>query len=227
MSNIFIWARALLLLAFVFLPLVLVLSAVVRARKSKQLPAFLLLVGIAAIVNWGLFLSYAVTDTYNAAAFHFRISDVAPALLAFTLVFVALSVRVHAQRWMLLTSNLILLALWFMFTYSPQHWFGRSWMGNASIGDHKTPVVVYVANPRESEAESIALVRVPNIGDYFIDFGDETFREASKFELLPLHYGVWTWRAAPNGRFHQPLPYVQVNQCRIRLADGRVLSIDF
>jgi hypothetical protein len=64
-----------------------------------------------------------------------------------TLVFVGLSVKLHAQRWMLVTSNLILLALWFVFAYSPQHWFGRSWMGRASIGDNKVPAVVYIANP--------------------------------------------------------------------------------
>lgn len=227
MNSIFIWSRALLLLALAFLPPILVLSATVRARKSKQFHAFLFLIGIAAIVNWALFVSYALTDIYHGAAYHFRISDLAPALLMLTLVFVALSVKVHAQRSMLVTSNLILLALWFVFAYSPQHWFGRSWMGSASIGDNKIPAVVYVANPRESEAESIALVRVPNVGDYFIDLGDEKFRDASKSELLPLHYGVWTWKAAPNGGFHQPLPYLQVNQCRIRVADGRVLSIDF
>jgi len=79
-------------------------------------------------------------------------------------------VKMHAQRWMLVASNLILLALWFTFAYSPQHWFGRSWIGSASIADRKTPVVVYVANPRESEAESIALVRLPHVGNYFIDF---------------------------------------------------------
>jgi len=89
MINVFVWTRAVLLLGFVFLPPVLVLSSVTRARKSKQLLAFPLLIGIAAIGNWVVFLAYALTDAFHGAAFHFRISELAPALLTCTLLFVA------------------------------------------------------------------------------------------------------------------------------------------
>lgn len=230
MSSPFVWIRAASLLAIVFLPPVLLIIFVIRAYKAKQRPSHLvfpLLVGAAALANWFLFVSYLLTDQFNGAVFHSRISELATALLTITMLLVAVSTRVQVGRWMLVTCNLMVLLLWFGFAYSPQHWFWRTGVGNASVGGLATPVVVYIGNPRESEAESIAFVAVPDVGNYFIDFRDETFRETSRFEFLPLRYGVWTWRAAPNGTFRQPLPYQQVNQCRIGLADGQVLSIDF
>lgn len=225
MNNSGAWPEAAELVVLVLLPSALVLAAMMPTHKSKQHFAFRLLLGIAALGNWALFLAFVLTDGFSP--FHIRIAEFAPALLLLTLVLIAVSRKVQARRWMLETSNVIVLALWFTFAYSPQHWFARGWLGSARIGDRTIPVVVYVAEPRDSEAASIALVRVRDVGNYFVDLGDETFREASSSELLPLHYGVWTWRAAPNGSFQPPLPYLRVNECRIRLGDGRVLSIDF
>jgi hypothetical protein len=230
MSNAVIWIRAALLLTIILLPSVFVFIFVMRAYKARQRSSgftFSLLMGAAALANWFLFVSYLLTDQFVGAVFHSYVSEFVIAILTATVLLVALSNSVQVGRWMLVSCNLVVLFLWFAFAYTPQHWFWRTEIGSASVGDRATPVVVYIANPRESEAESIALVAVPDVGNYFIDFRDETFRRASKFEFLPLHYGIWTWRAAPQGTFRQPLPYQQVNQTRIGLADGQVLSIDF
>ena len=63
------------------------------------------------------------------------------------------------------------------------------------------PATVYIGNPRQSEAEAIALVHVPNVGDYLVDFSEETFRQASKPEFITLYYGAWTWKPMTHGRF--------------------------
>ena len=86
---------------------------------------------------------------------------------------------------------------------------------------------MYIGNPRQSEAESIGLVHVPGVGDYFLDFGEETFRRASKREVVTLPFGAWTWRQITGGKFSPPLPFQHVNECRIPLSGGRVLTVAF
>jgi len=67
---------------------------------------------------------------------------------------------------------------------------------------------MYIGNPTFSEAEAIALVRVPSVGNYFVDFGSETFREASSQEVVVLPVGVWSWKPMNQGQFRPPLPFL-------------------
>jgi hypothetical protein len=64
-------------------------------------------------------------------------------------------------------------------------------------------------------------------GSYFLDFSEETFREASKYEFVPLPFGAWTWKPMTHGEFGPPLPFRNVNEYRIPLSGGRVLTVEF
>ena len=86
---------------------------------------------------------------------------------------------------------------------------------------------MYIGNPTLSEAEAIALVHVLGVGDYFVDFSSETFPEASTHDFVDWHAGVWTWKPMTQAQFRPPLPFLQVNEYRIPLSDGRVVSIAF
>ena len=68
--------------------------------------------------------------------------------------------------------------------------------------------VLALSSRAQSEAEAIAVVHVPGVGDYFLDFSEETFREASKHELVALPFGAWTSRTMSHGKFGPPLPFV-------------------
>jgi hypothetical protein len=72
----------------------------------------------------------------------------------------------------------------FSIAYSPEHWLEREGFGSVRVDDRPVPATVYIGNP--SEAEAIALVHVPNVGDFLVDFSEETFREASKHEFIAL-----------------------------------------
>ena len=91
----------------------------------------------------------------------------------------------------------------------------------------RVPATVYIGNPRLSEAEAIALVHVPRVGNYFFDFGSETFREARPREVLVLRLGAWTWKPMTQGSFRPPLSFPKLNECRIAMSDGRVMTLDF
>ncbi|MGZ4813719.1 MAG: hypothetical protein ACXVZI_13195, partial [Terriglobales bacterium] len=131
------------------------------------------------------------------------------------------------SRAYLLLSNILLLTLGFSFAYAPEHWLSRVGYEGVTVDGRPVAASVYFGNPRHSEAEMIALVHVVGVGDYFVDFGGETYREGSKYEFMPLHYGAWTWRSMMHGRFRSPLPFQHVNECRIPLSNGRVLTVAF
>jgi hypothetical protein len=86
---------------------------------------------------------------------------------------------------------------------------------------------VYIGNPTSNEADAIALVHVPSVGNYLVDFSSETFREASSDEVVVLNVGAWTWNPMKQGQFRAPLPFLHVNECRIPISDGRVMTIMF
>jgi len=95
------------------------------------------------------------------------------------------------------------------------------------VDDRPIPATMYLGKPRQSEAEAFAVVEVPGVGDYFLNFGEETFREASKHEFVALPFGAWTWRIMSHGEFGAPLPFRNVNEYRIQLSGGRVLTVAF
>jgi hypothetical protein len=108
-------------------------------------------------------------------------------------------------------ANFLVLVMWFSIAYAPQHWLERFDFETVKVDDRPVPATMYIGNPRRSEAEAIAVVHVPGVGDYFLDFSEETFREASKHELVALPFGAWTWRTIESRKIR---PALAISQCK-------------
>lgn len=140
---------------------------------------------------------------------------------------VGLSLASYALRKSVLTANILLFVLWFSVGYSPSHWLDRIDLGTVQVDGKSVPSAIYIGNPKQREAEAIALVRVTGAESYFIDFDSESFREASDHDFVNLGVGAWTWRPMNEGKFRPPLPFLHVNECRIQRSDGRIVTIAF
>jgi hypothetical protein len=111
-------------------------------------------------------------------------------------------------------------------TYSPAHWMTKISWATVSVDDRPVVADIYIGDPRESEAEAIALVHVPGVGDYFLDFGGENYREASNREFARLPGHAWTFKPMDGGQFVTPLPFLALNQCRFA-SHGHIVTVQF
>jgi hypothetical protein len=69
--------------------------------------------------------------------------------------------------------------------YFPEHWLHRVAFATVTVDDRPVHADVYIGHPTENQAEAIALVHVPGTGDYYLDFEEEEYREASDHEFIP------------------------------------------
>ena len=76
-------------------------------------------------------------------------------------------------------------------------------------------------------AEAIALVHVPGVGDYFLDFEEEEYREASNREFIHVGRSIWTLKPMRDGRFLSPLPFQRLNEFRIQSSNGQIVAVQF
>jgi hypothetical protein len=114
--------------------------------------------------------------------------------------------------------------LWF--AYAPEHWMRQVAFGTVKVDDRPVRADVYIGNPTQSEAEAIALIHVPGVGDYFLGFGDENYREASNHEFVRLLRGAWTFKSMREGHFTTPLPFRNLNKFRV-LSHGHTVTVQF
>lgn len=127
---------------------------------------------------------------------------------------------------MLVFANVLLCSLWVCIVYSQGHWLERVNFVSVDVDGKPVPASVYIGNPTDSEAEAIILVHVPEVGDYYLNLENDSFREASSRDRLRLRYGTWTFRSMREGRFRSLLPFLRVDECRIPLEDGRILTVN-
>jgi hypothetical protein len=119
---------------------------------------------------------------------------------------------------------IVICALWFV--YGPDHWMSRVTFGTVTVDDRPVPAEIYIGQPTHSEAESIVLVHVPNVGNYFFSFEDEDYREASNREFVRLPNGVLTFSSMRAGHFKAPLPFRKVNEFRV-VSHGHTVAVEF
>lgn len=88
---------------------------------------------------------------------------------------------------------LVLIAGGFWFLYAPAHWL-TPFTGTVTVDERPTPADLYIGNPTDSEAQAIAFVHVPGVGDYFLNFEAEKYARllarslcASNAACGPLH----------------------------------------
>ena len=113
------------------------------------------------------------------------------------------------------------------FAYTPEHWMRQVAFGTVKVDDQPVRADVYIGNPTQSEAEAIALVHVPGVGDYFLNFDDEHYREASNREFVRLLGGVWTFKSMRAGHFGTSLPFRHPNELRIASSNGHTVTVQF
>jgi hypothetical protein len=121
---------------------------------------------------------------------------------------------------------LFLVGTIFFFEVVPKHWMQR-FEASAAIDGRSVPVDAFIGNPTDSEAEAVVFIRVPQAGDYFFDLGSEKYREGLSSETIRVGPGIWTLKPMGSGRYVEALPFKEVNQVRLSLKDGRVLTIQF
>ena len=80
-----------------------------------------------------------------------------------------------AKRGFRLVAGLLLMVfivVGFWFFYAPTHWLAP-FTGAVSVDEHIVEANLYIGHPTDNEAEAIAFVHVPGIGDYVLDFEQE------------------------------------------------------
>lgn len=134
-----------------------------------------------------------------------------------------------AKRSFKLIAGLLLLVLAvgvFWFFYAPTHWL-TPFPGTVTVDERPVKADLYIGNPTHNEAEAIAFVHVPGVGDYFLDFEEEKYREASGHEFIRFKRGVWTFTPMNQGRFVAPLPFRRMNEFHITASNGHTVAVQF
>ena len=193
------------LLAGLLLPPALGLVAAVRGWKERNLrsdrkgfSSFIL--GTAVFANWMVLGFYVATEQIGGLGIDYRIGRFTGEFLIVSFALLILSIRARSFRVGLALASFLVLTMWFGIAYAPQHWLERMDFESVTVDGRPVLATMYIGNPKQSEAEAIALVHVPGVGDYFLDFGEETFRAASKHEVVTLPFGAWTWRQMTRGK---------------------------
>jgi len=124
-----------------------------------------------------------------------------------------------------LLEAVISICIWFV--YSPEHWLRRVDFGTVSVNDRQVQADIYFGDPAFSEAEAIALVHVADVGDYFLDLGNEKVRVGNRSDYMRLPGGVWCYRSMREGAFIEPLPSRHLNEFRIAASNSHAVTVRF
>ncbi len=112
-------------------------------------------------------------------------------------------------------------------TYVPEHWLAPMGVVPATKDERAVFARFYIGNPTYYEGEGIGLIEVPGVGNYFVTFDDEKYREASRREFVHLFSGVWTFKSMRAGHFIDPLPSHTDNELRIVTRGGNRVVVEF
>lgn len=121
----------------------------------------------------------------------------------------------------------VIAGLYVWLVYSPEHWLERVNFGKVLLDDRPVQADIYMGHPTDNQGEVVALVHTTGEGDYFLDFNNELFREGTNHEFLRLNQGIWTYKPMREGQFRAALPLQNLNEFRLALPDGHVLTVKF
>jgi hypothetical protein len=212
------------------LPPALALVGLVRGWRKENLGDWKkispVILGVVTLLNWVVLVCF-IANGKLGVGLDYGLSRWTPALLGLSLLSVVASIGAYAFRRSFLIASSLLLFTWFDIGYAPRHLLERVDFGSVSVNGQPVSAAVYIGNPTSNEAEAIALVHVPSVGNYLVDLSSGTFREALSHEVVVLNFGAWTWKPMKEGQFRVPLPFLRVNECRILMPDGRLMTIAF
>jgi hypothetical protein len=114
----------------------------------------------------------------------------------------------------------------FLFFYLPKHWMKQvTDFGSVTVDGRGVQANIYLGHPTTNEAEAFLLVRVPGEGSFLFNFLDEDYREVSSHEFVRLYRGAVTLKPVSTGPWTQPLPFLNVNEFRVRSSNGHTITV--
>lgn len=173
-------------------------------------------------INWIVFVALLV-HSQTPYGMIFSTSILTHILLAASLVGAVVGIR----KWPLLMANATLVTLWIVIAYAPVHWLRSVGPGSVNVDGKRAEATVYFGYPTDSEAEAVAMVEIPSVGDYFLSFGEEKIKPTRGAEFVRLPYGIWVFNSLRETTFIEPLPPKNLNQFRIASNDGRIVEVQF
>ena len=183
-------------------------------------------IGLAVLTNWILFLVLLI-KAQTPYGEGFQTSHLTDGLLFLSCFALVTSMAAYPARWTLMLANALLITLWVVIAYAPEHWLKKVDFGNVEVDERPVPALVYIGNPTDMEAEAVALVHVPAMSDYFLNFGEARIRLARQHEYINLPGGIWCFRSMRDMEFIEPLPFLHTNEFRIASPRGEIISVQF
>jgi hypothetical protein len=114
--------------------------------------------------------------------------------------------------------------LWF--AYAPSHWMTQVSWAKVKVDGRPVEADIYIGNPTYYESDAFLLVHVPDVGDYFLSFGNENYREVSSHEFMRQPRRAWTFKSMNEGHYSEPLPSRNIDEFRLS-SHNHVVVVSF
>jgi hypothetical protein len=110
--------------------------------------------------------------------------------------------------------------------YLPDHWLRQvTDFATVTIDGSRVQADIYLEQPTTNQADAFLLVRIPGEGSFLFNFLDEDFREISSREFIRLYRGAVTLKPMSTGPWVQPLPFLNVDEFRVRSSNGHTVIV--
>jgi hypothetical protein len=116
--------------------------------------------------------------------------------------------------------------LWYSISWVPKHLLRRICWATVNVDGHAANADVYMGHPTGEECEAYVLVHVPSAGDYFLNFDNESYREASEYEYIRTKRLLWFFKPMQEGSFKLPPQAIRINTYMI-VSHGHSVEIQF
>jgi hypothetical protein len=107
--------------------------------------------------------------------------------------------------------------------YAPEHFLRQVKFANVLVDDRPVQADAYIGHTTSNEADVFLLVRIQSVGSFLFNFEDEKFREVSSNEFIRLYRSAFTFRPMSRGPWVEPLPFVKLNEFRVKSLNGHIV----
>lgn len=114
--------------------------------------------------------------------------------------------------------------VWYYRIYEPKHLM-RPFNVAVTVDGHPINAEAYIGQPTDNEAEAYVLVHAPNLGDYLLNFDQESYRVTSEHDYTRGKQQIWLLKPMQEGRFQSPSS-MKLNEYIIE-SNGHLVDIRF
>lgn len=113
-----------------------------------------------------------------------------------------------------------------LFCLAPEHWLGyvRDF-GTVTVDGSTIQAQMYLGHPTDNEADAFLLVKTNGMGNYLLNFDEESYREVRNGEFVRLPGGAIIWTPLNKGPWRSPSS-TRLNEFCI-MSDGRLIDVKF